>query len=424
VSGAVDQLVAEPAPHTRPALSRDALGEVLRVAMRAGQIMLENGANTARVEETVHRIGTALGAEWLDVYVTPTGIIASALSHGEHRTITQRVVKSAIDLSRIAAVLEVSRAADAGTLAGAEVRAALERIAGQPRVYGRWSTALAVAIGCACFAALFGAGPRELLATLLAAGLAQLARERIGRLNIGRLLITGAVAVIAAGLALMLATLLETAQPALVLLASELLLVPGVLMVSSVADLFRGDTISGLARATNAFLVLGAISAGIWTVLLATGMRTPLAPGAPPPLAAAAVLATVAAGGFAVLFDVPRRALWVAALVGGLAYGARQGALLAGGPPEAAIFVGGVVIGVLSELLARALRQPTMLFSIPGFIPLVPGSAAFRTLLEFVGADYAAGTASLVRTALLTAALAAGLGTVNALARIRQRQLF
>jgi uncharacterized membrane protein YjjB (DUF3815 family) len=83
-----------------------------------------------------------------------------------------------------------------------------------------------------------------------------------------------------------------------------------------------------------------------------------------------------------------------------------------------------VVIGVLAELLARALRQPTMLFSIPGFIPLVPGSAAFRTLLEFVGADYAAGTASLVRTALLTAALAAGLGTVNALARIRQRQLF
>src|SRR4051812_7407517 len=93
----------------RPALSRDDLGDVLRIAMRAGQIMLENGSNTARVEETVHHIGTALGAQGLDVYVTPSGIIASATSHDEHRTLTQRVIKSGIDLSRFAAVLELSR---------------------------------------------------------------------------------------------------------------------------------------------------------------------------------------------------------------------------------------------------------------------------------------------------------------------------
>jgi len=54
---------------------------------------------------------------------------------------------------------------------------------------------------------------------------------------------------------------------------------------------------------------------------------------------------------------------------------------------------------------------------------LVPGAAAFRTLLAFVNADYPAGTAGLVRTALLTTALAAGLGTVSALARVRQKPL-
>jgi hypothetical protein len=124
--------------HIRPPLSRDDLGDLLRIAMRAGQLMLENGANTAHVEETVHHIGTALGAQWLDVYVTPSGIIASAISHGEHRTLTQRVVKSGIELSRFAAVIEVSRRAAAGDLGRADVRAALERIAVQPR----WPTAL------------------------------------------------------------------------------------------------------------------------------------------------------------------------------------------------------------------------------------------------------------------------------------------
>jgi uncharacterized membrane protein YjjP (DUF1212 family) len=389
--------------------------------MRAGQLMLENGANTARVEETVFRLGAALGAQSLDVYVTPGGIIASATSYGEHRTITQRVVRSGIDLSRVAAVLNVSRQAEAGRLGRAGADDSLERIAAQPRVYGRWLTAVAVAIGCACFAGLFGAGAYEMAAVLLASGVAQLARDWLAQINLSRLLAVGIVATLASGLALVLAPLLGAPNPALAVLSSVLLLVPGVLMVSSVADLFRGDIISGQARATSAFLALGAISAGIWTVLLVSGARLDLATAEPPGMLASAGLALVATAGFAVLFDVPRRELLIAALVGALAYGARDLARGYGIPAEAAIFLAGLAIGALGEGLARVFRQPTALFTIPGFIPLVPGAAAFRTLLEFVDGDYATGTASFVRTALLTLALAAGLGTVNALARVRRR---
>lgn len=405
----------------RPPLSRDELGGVLRTAMRAGQIMLENGANTARVEETIHHLGTALGAQWLDIYVTPAGIIASAVSHGEHRTITQRVVKSGIDLSRVAAVIDVSRQAEAGRLGRDEARASLDRIAAQPRQYGGWLTTLAVAVACACFAGLFGGGPIEAGVALLAAGVAQVARDWLARANLSRLLSVGVVAAIAAGLALILADLLGAPAPALAVLSAVLLLVPGVLMVSSVADLFRGDTISGLARAANAFLSLGAISTGIWTVLLISGAQLELALAGPPGLWVAMGLSLVATAGFAALFDVPRRALLASALVGALAYGARQVSIDLGAPPEAAIFLAGVAIGVLGEGLARIFRQPTALFTIPGFIPLVPGVAAFGTLIEFVAGGYTAGTASLVRTALLTAALAAGLGAVNALARVRRR---
>jgi uncharacterized membrane protein YjjB (DUF3815 family) len=118
-----------------------------------------------------------------------------------------------------------------------------------------------------------------------------------------------------------------------------------------------------------------------------------------------------------VLFNVPRRALLLAGCVGALAYTTRQIALAGGAPPEAAAFASGLAIGVAAELLARRLLLPTAIFSIPGFIPLVPGVQAFRTVLDFVDADYAGGTASLIQAALLTAALAAGLGTINALVR-------
>jgi uncharacterized membrane protein YjjB (DUF3815 family) len=59
---------------------------------------------------------------------------------------------------------------------------------------------------------------------------------------------------------------------------------------------------------------------------------------------------------------------------------------------------------------------------VPGIITLVPGGVAFRTMLAFAQGDTPAGTADLVRTALFAGALAAGLGTVTALAALRLRK--
>ena len=64
------------------------------------------------------------------------------------------------------------------------------------------------------------------------------------------------------------------------------------------------------------------------------------------------------------------------------------------------------------------------MFTIAGFIPLIPGTLAFRTVLAFVGRDYLTGTAEVAQVAVLTFALAAGMGTVAALARAREKPLW
>ena len=68
--------------------------------------------------------------------------------------------------------------------------------------------------------------------------------------------------------------------------------------------------------------------------------------------------------------------------------------------------------------------MPAPLFSVPSFIPLVPGVPAYRAVVSFAQADYLKGLESLVRATLLTAAIAAGLGTAKAFARLRQKPLF
>ncbi|NOK59684.1 MAG: hypothetical protein GFH27_549285n208 [Chloroflexi bacterium AL-W] len=410
-------------PQVRPYLSRDELRDVLTVSLRAGYLMLESGANTLRVERTIHQLGTALGAEWLEVYVTPGAIIATDVSHGEHRTRVQRVAKHSIDLNRMAAIVEMTRRTVAGELEHDEVRDRLEQIAQQPRFYGRWLTALAVALGCASFAALFGGGPYEVIIAGIAAGLAQLLRSVLVHTSISLLLLTVLVATTASGIALSLVSLFALADPQLPTLASVLLLVPGALLVSSVADLFRGDTMAGMARGVSAVLILTSIGIGVWMTLLISRVQVPLTTAAPPDLLIGSVLAASAAIGFAVLFNVRWRMLVFCGLIAGIAYSVRQGALLVEVPTEAAIFLAGLTIGVLSEVLARIWKLPTALFSIPSFIPFVPGVLGFSTIINFVNADYTTGLETLVRTTLLVGALAAGIGMINALTRTRTASL-
>ncbi|MBC8160883.1 MAG: threonine/serine exporter family protein, partial [Roseiflexaceae bacterium] len=203
--------------------------------------------------------------------------------------------------------------------------------------------------------------------------------------------------------------------------ASVLFLVPGVPMVSSIADLFRGDTVSGVARLASAVLLVVAIAAGLWAMLLLTQAQIDFTPGRLDLLLLAVPLAALATAGFAIMFDVPYRVLLPAALVGGAGYAVYRLAGLAGLPSGAAAFLAGLMISLLSELLARVLRMPTSMFSIPGFLPLVPGAAAFRALLDFAADDYAAGSEGFVRTIIIVMALAAGIGTVNALVRLGRR---
>jgi uncharacterized membrane protein YjjB (DUF3815 family) len=86
-------------------------------------------------------------------------------------------------------------------------------------------------------------------------------------------------------------------------------------------------------------------------------------------------------------------------------------------PHEAAMLFAGFGIALTSGVLAHFTRMPLSIFAIPGFIPLVPGVLAFRAVLGFAEQDYTAGTSNLVQVTLGLAALAAGLGTAQALTR-------
>lgn len=130
--------------------------------------------------------------------------------------------------------------------------------------------------------------------------------------------------------------------------------------------------------------------------------------------------AGVAALGFAILFNVPRRTLAGCIIGGIIAYAVR--ALTLQFTPlglEAATFAAATVIGFLGVLFGRRWHAPAAVFVVPGVIPLIPGSLAFRTMIDVLvlttgpGSDNALlleqAATNGIRTVLIVSALAGGI---------------
>lgn len=126
----------------------------------------------------------------------------------------------------------------------------------------------------------------------------------------------------------------------------------------------------------------------------------------------------VAAGGtagFCILFRVPIREIPVCALIGALGWILYNVVLLAGYDNKvAATFLAAVLVGLLSEIAARILKEPTTLFTVPGVLPLVPGFHIFKAMEAVMNDNMDSGESWVTLTFKLAAAIALGLLAIGA----------
>ena len=138
--------------------------------------------------------------------------------------------------------------------------------------------------------------------------------------------------------------------------------------------------------------------------------------------------AGIAALGFAMLFNVPRRALVGCALSGALAYAVRTLLVQFGVTGiEAATLLGATLVGFVGMRFGHHWHVPAPVFIVPGVIPLVPGYLAFRTMIDLLtlttsGPDVdqallLAAAVNSLKTTLIVAGIAAGVAVPSLLLR-------
>jgi Uncharacterized conserved protein len=92
------------------------------------------------------------------------------------------------------------------------------------------------------------------------------------------------------------------------------------------------------------------------------------------------------------------------------------------GQPVLSIFAGALAVGIYSEIMARILKRPATVFSIPGIFPIVPGIAAYESIQFILTNELREAGGKIVETFLGAAAIAFGILLVTAFFRIGSRK--
>lgn len=126
------------------------------------------------------------------------------------------------------------------------------------------------------------------------------------------------------------------------------------------------------------------------------------------------MLATIA---FAVLNQVPKKAILPSGLLGMVAWLFLNGALKNGANEIEANFLASLVVSLFSEAFARHYRMPVTVFAVPGIIVLVPGMDAYFAMRDFVTRHYLNGMSMATETVLIAGAISTGLVIAGVLMR-------
>jgi uncharacterized membrane protein YjjP (DUF1212 family) len=387
------------------------IGFVIDLAKR----LHEYGTAAPRLEDVINLVGARLGLA-CNVLATPTSIVMSFtdLKGEDDLAETTQVVRlppGSVDLKRLCQIDEIADQVIDGRLELSAGRWRLRQFRQSQRVAHRGWIVASFAVSAASIAAILETGWKG----IATAGLVGAIIGVIERLSVKHPNIAAASEAISALLATLIATLVAvyvtpiTVRP--VIIASLIVLMPGMTLTTAVRELSSQHLISGTARmmgavATLLKLAFGTLAATQLCALF--GLVPSQITEVPLPMWTEWIAVLTAAFAFAVLFHAPTRYVPVVVASVVLGYACTQlGA--AYNAPAFGVFLGSLVIGAASNLFARVANRPGALVREPGIILLVPGSVGFRSLSFVLERDVWLGLDTAITLVTLLVAIVAGL---------------
>ncbi|CAG18830.1 threonine/serine ThrE exporter family protein [Photobacterium profundum] len=251
-------------------LSEPEQREVSRLAVAAGQKLLQHGAESTLVTDVTCRLGVALGVESVEVSLSASSMVITTLNHGRCITTTRRCQDRGINMQVVTDIQRVCIMAERGLLDIYSVHHRLEKI--KPLRYNRFLVIVMIGLSCAAFSRLAGGDWPVFILTFIASSVGMFVRQEIAHCHFNPLVnfgVTAFVTTLISGLG-QVYQIGET--PFLAMASSVLMLVPGFPLINAISDMVKGYSNMGIARWTMASLLTLSTSMGIVAAMNVLGV--------------------------------------------------------------------------------------------------------------------------------------------------------
>lgn len=395
------------------------------LAATMGYHLAMSGAETFRVEDTIHRILRAYGVE-CEAFAIPNCVSVSLeAANGKPLMIMKRIGFHGNDLEALEKLNALSRRICAERPDVDEAMAWLEETIKACRSYGTGVFYLGSVLVGLGFCLVFGgtlldclwAGAMGLIIGLIT----RFMDKQEANPFFSTLLAACCMALpayIAAGLGLM-------NSPDAAIIGALMILVPGLPITNSMRDIIYGDTNSGIIRVVQVILTALAIALGTaaaWHLTTGVYGLTGSATVSWHPLAQA-IAVFVGCCGFCILFNVHGRGC-VLCIIGGVATWMLYllwGAL--GCDIYASNLFAALFAALYAEVMARVRKCPSMPYLVITILPLLPGAGVYYTMSLGLEGDMMDAVAKGLETIGVAGALAVGILLVSSVFRILNRRI-
>ena len=243
---------------------------IINFSTDIGTLMLENGAETYRVEEIMSRICLAYGIEKVDVFVIPTNIKITIKVNEMAISRTRRVNNRTINLDKISKLNNLSRNVVFNNLSIEVAENKLNSIANE-KEYSIKIKILGYLITSSAFTLLFGGSFKDSLFSGFIGIILCILEYFLNILKTNNFfinIISGALVSLLAFIAVKFNIAPNMNE---IIIGSLMPLVPGLAITNSLRDIIDGNLVAGSAKFIEAFFIAVGIaigSAGILSILI------------------------------------------------------------------------------------------------------------------------------------------------------------
>ncbi|MGR6841219.1 threonine/serine ThrE exporter family protein [Aliivibrio wodanis] len=235
--------------------------EISRLVAKAGQMLLQHGAESSLVADVSRRLGIAVGADDVEISLSASSLVITTMMNEHCMTTARRAPDRGINMRAVTEIQRICIMSEKGLLDCHEAAIKLDAIS--PERYNRWLVVVMIGLSCASFSRLAGGDWPVFMMTFLASSLGMIVRQEIGHRHFNPLLNFGITAFVTTLISSQAVIYHIGNTPFLAMASSVLMLVPGFPLINAVADMVKGYVNMGIARWTFATLLTLSTSIGI-----------------------------------------------------------------------------------------------------------------------------------------------------------------